>query len=156
MRTRTHLRVVLSYRAAAAGTGRGLVEPRRLSIAVTRIGSSPFPLMTTWPRWRSGVRGPADSELTLAAFADGQSAGWACSWRLAVPIGDAAVVCLSGNARSRPGAEPGSYEGLVRDARCAVCAGRRLRRRGRAVCAQFVSKARGLRRGAASALLQGR
>jgi hypothetical protein len=74
MRARTHLRVGPSYGAATAGMGCGSAEPRAASGAVTRMGSSSFALVTTWPRWRSGVRGAADPGLTLAAFADGQPA----------------------------------------------------------------------------------
>ena len=63
---------------------------------MTRMGSLSFTVVTTWPRWRSGVRGAADPGLPLAAFAGDQPAPGACGW---AGRADAGLVRLSGNAR---------------------------------------------------------
>jgi hypothetical protein len=69
-------RTPLSGRAFPRGGGcwHGPAGTRAACSAVTRMGSWSFTVVTTWPRWRSGVRGAADRGLTLAVFADGQPA----------------------------------------------------------------------------------
>jgi hypothetical protein len=84
-RARTQSSDHASRGAEAAGTGRRCGGARAACSAVTRMGSSLVTVVTTWPRWRSGVRGAADPGLTLAACAGGQQGRH--------PVGAWAVEC---------------------------------------------------------------